>query len=175
MPDTERSRDDLVAILASNAAGEITAQDLRDFLVSALGGYASIYVEDGAVAQTVDQAAAKLTGFAANGAASGCTPDHTQDQIALNTIGRYLVDGTFSLSGTADRTVQLRARLNGLEVAGVGGRCKFNASGDVATLAFGGVVIAAAPGDELTVWAEADVDGTSITLVDGNLTAKRIG
>lgn len=174
MADTERPLIDLQALLSSNSSGEISSQDLRDFLVSVLGGYASIYVQDGAAAQVVNIAPAKLTAFAANGVAAGCTPDAAQDQIMLNTAGRYRVSGTFSLSGTAARTVQLRARIQGLEVAGVGGRCKFNASGEVTKIAFSGIVDAAAS-DVLTVYAEADVDTTSITVVDGNLSAKRIG
>lgn len=172
--DTERALADLIALTPDNTAGLVSNQDLRDMLVSMLGGYASVSVEDGAAAQVVNIAAAQLIAFTINGPSSGCIPDHTDDSIQLNTAGKYLVTGTFSLLGTAARIVQLRARLQGLEVLGMGGRCKFNASGEVTTIAFSGIVTAAA-GDHLTVYVEADVDATSITVVDANLSAKRIG
>lgn len=177
MSDTERSRAALVAILPDNSSGQISAQDLRDLLASVLGGIAGLYVQDGAVAQVINIAPSKLTGFAANspaGATVGATPDHTDDDIEVQVDGIYWVEGSFSLTGTASRTVQLRLALEGTEVPGVGGRGTFNASGGLMTIHFA-FPVAASAAQKFTVRAEADVDATSITLVDGSLAIKRIG
>lgn len=174
MPDTQRSTSDLLDLLADNTAGNISPQDLRDVLVSLLGGYGSIYVEDGAVAQTVNIAAAKLTGFAANGESSSIVPDHGDDELNVPVAGTYWVEGHFSFSGTAAGTFQLRLRKQGVEVAGIGCRAKLNATGDAVSVSFAGLVACAAA-DILTVYAEADADASSLTLIDGALVAKRVG
>ncbi len=175
MSDTQRTTAALQALLADNTSGGITPQVVRDLLVSVFGGYAWIYVESGAVAQTVNIAAAKLTGFAAAGTPSnGPVPDAVNDQITTPIAGDYLVEGDFALTATAARTVQFQLRKNGVAVAGARSRAKFNASGDLLELSFAGLVTCAA-NDVLTVYAAADVDGSSITLVDGSLIVRRIG
>jgi hypothetical protein len=174
MADTQRDLAALVALFPDNSSKVITAQALRDFLVSAFGGYGSIYVQDGAAAQTINIAPAKLTGFTVNGTSSNIIPDHTNDQLQVPLAGTYWVEGYFSFSGTAARTLQLRLRKQAAEVDGIGCRAKFNAGGDTVTVSFCGLVTCAAS-DILTVYAEADVDSSSLTLIDGALVARRVG
>lgn len=174
MADTQRDTAALLALLADNTAGDISAQDLRDTVVSILGGYGAITVQDGAAAQTVNIAPAKLTGFSANGESSNVVPDHADDELNLPVAGVYLVSGSFSFSGTASRTFQLRLRNGGVEVSGIGARVTLNASGDTQSAHFVGIVDCAAD-DILTVYVEADQDASSLTMIDAALVAKRIG
>jgi hypothetical protein len=172
MADTQRDLAALLALLADNTAGAISEQDLRDLLVSALGGFGSITVQDGAAALVIGTTPVKLDKFTANGPSSSVVPDHTADSISTPVAGRYLVTGSFSFSGTAARTVQLRLRKQVAEVDGIGCRAKINASGDTVSVSFCGLVTCAAS-DVLNVYAEADVDATSMTLIDGSLVVKR--
>jgi hypothetical protein len=128
--------------------------------------FAMIYVQDGAVAQTIGTAATKLTGFAANGLSRGIVADHVNDRLRVVEGKTHRVQGSFSLSGTTGRIVQLRLRKNGVEVPGIGGRATM--TGGAVAIGFAGPIDCAA-NDELTVYAEADVDSTSITLIDGAL------
>ena len=52
MADTIRTRASLLTLLADNATGDISANDVRDFLVSTFGVYGAIYIKDGSTAQT---------------------------------------------------------------------------------------------------------------------------
>lgn len=175
MTDTQRDTPTLQALFADNSSGKITAQMVRDLLVSVFGGYGWIYVENGATPQVVNVAAAKLTAFAVNGVPSnGPVPDQANDQITVPLAGDYFAHGEFALSGTAARTVQFQLRKNGVAVAGVRSRAKFDAAGDLLEVSFSGPVTCAA-NDVLTVFVAADVDGTSITVVDATLSIRRVG
>jgi len=48
MADTARIKSDLAALFADNTTGDISAQDLRDFLESVYPGHASMYVSSSA-------------------------------------------------------------------------------------------------------------------------------
>jgi hypothetical protein len=175
MADTELSRTDLLALLVPGAEGEISAQDLRDCMASLLGGYASIYVQDGSTAQTsIGATPAKLTGFAADGESLGLVPAHASDQITVPVAGTYLVHGDFCFSGTASRTFQLRLRKTAVEVAGIGCKVTLDGSGTLSGGSFSGLV-ACDEDDVLTVYVEADAESSSLTLTDAALVAKRVG
>jgi hypothetical protein len=175
MADTERSLAALQTLLADNSSGDISAQDLRDFLVSCFSAYGSIYVQDGATAQTsIGTTATLLTGFAANGESSGVTPNHADDELNIGVDGAYLATGCFSFSGTASRTFQLRLRKSGSEVAGIGCRVTLDASGNTTSASFVGIVACEAD-DILTVYVEADAADSSLTLIDAALGVKRVG
>ena len=175
MADTQRDALTLQGLLGDNVVGAITPQVLRDLLVSAFGGYGWIYVENGGAAQTVNTAAAKLTAFVNNGAPSnGPIPDNANDYLTVPVAGDYMAEFSASFSGTASRTFQLQLRKNGLAVPGVRCRTKLNGTGDVTEVSFVGLVTCAA-NDQLSVFAAADVDGSSITVVDAALALKRVG
>jgi len=174
MSDTQRSLVALQALLADNNVEAISEQDLRDALVSALGGYGSISVQDGTTAQTgIGTTPSQLGGFAANGPSSGTTPDQTSSQIAVGVAADYGVAAALYVTGTPSRTVQVRLRKNGLEVNGVGARATFDASGGLESLVLAGQVTCLAA-DILALYVEADQAGTSVTLVDGNFSVKRL-
>ncbi len=175
MTDTQRDTSTLATLLADNSSGRITAQILRDVLVSVFGGYSWIYVESAAVAQVANIAAAKLTAFAVNGTPSnGPVPDAPNDQITTPIAGDYLAEADFALTGTAGRTLQFQLRKNGVAVPGARSRAKFDSAGDLLEISFAGLVTCAA-NDVLSVYVSADVDTTSITVVDASLVVRRVG
>lgn len=175
MTDTQRDTATLATLLADNTSGRVTAQMLRDMLVSVFGGYGWMFVENGAVAQTANIAAAKLTAFAVNGTPSnGPIADKVNSQVTAVIAGDYLVWGEFALNGTPARTIQFQLRKNGIAVPGIRSRAKLDAAGDLTEISFTGLVTCSA-NDVLTVFVASDVDGTSITVVDASLVVRRVG
>jgi hypothetical protein len=173
MADTPRSLSDLQTILADNVTGEISPQDLRDFLVTVLGNQGGIYCAAGAVAQgSISTTPAKVTGFNTNAAAHGVTPDHTDDSIQVNTDGDYQVFFQCSFSGSANETFTFHARVNGVEKWPACVR-KLGAGGDVGSCAFTGVLDGLSAGDKVTVYVEASAGGKSITPVEMQLIVKQ--
>lgn len=171
MADTERATATLLSLLADNAAGEISAQDLRDALVSCLGGYASIYVIDGAAAQAVSATPTKLTAFAADGPYLGATPAHASDQITIGVTGVYRVDFAATISGDA-ATYTFRLRKNGSAEGTLAAAATLAASATGAA-AFSGLVSLTA-NDVLTVYAAAG-GAANLTVSHACLSVKRIG
>lgn len=94
MADTIRTRAALLALLADNTSGDISPQDIRDFLVSVHGVYGNIYRDGTASGLGVELNSTTwtvLTGFAADGLAAGTTPDQSNNRLTVGTDGIYLV------------------------------------------------------------------------------------
>lgn len=171
MSDTERSKSALLTLLATNTQGAITAQELRDLLVSVLGGYAAISVIDGAAAQAVSATPSKLSCFAANGPSAGATPDHTADQITVGVSGDYWVEFSATIGGDAE-TYEFRLRKNGVAEGSLACAAKLGAT-DTQHTGFAGVVTLV-QGDVLTIYAAAG-GAANLTVKHAALAVKRIG
>lgn len=175
MVDTIRDRATLITLLVDNVSGDISAQDMRDVLVSVHGVYGQIYVTGGAAAQSLTTTPAKLSGFTANGLGVGATPDHTNDQITVGTDGVYLVMGQFSAISETGTTYILKLRNNAVAVDQA--TAKFTGSmtvGDVISASFVGLANLSA-NDVLTVYGESDdAGGANLTLVEAQLVAHRL-
>jgi hypothetical protein len=179
MADSERTTAALQALFADNHAGAISAQDLRDFLVTALGGYAMIYVADGSTAQTVTDTAAKLTAFAANGPSLGATPAHASDQITIGTTGVYWVEFSADVVSDAEVAAEHTFALyaNGAAAGGLKSDCP--AVDSTRHVGFAGPVSLSA-GDIITVYVgyRAGLGGPAsvdVTTAQARLAVKRIG
>ena len=174
MADTPRSLTSLQSLLADNATGEIGAQDLRDFLVSALGVYGSITCFEASTQQDNPDTGAKLTCFTTNGAANGTTPDHTNDQITINVAGVYDIYFQASFSGTSSSEVRFRLRKGGTE-QNYGCIRKLGTAGDVGSASFIAPGIALVATDVITVYVEQDTATDDLTVVDAQLTVRMVG
>lgn len=172
MADTERSTAALLALCADNQAGAISAQDLRDVIVSALGGYASVYVVDGAAAQAVTGTAAKLTAFVADGPSSGATPAHADDQITIGASGNYWVEFSADVEASVLGAFVAELRNNGSAEGSMKTECEFEAAGELRHLGFAGPVTLS-NGDVLTVYVSGAVG--NLTTKHARLAVKRIG
>ena len=174
MADTPRQLTALKALLADNTAGAISPQDLRDFLVTALGTYAIISVDSGAVEQAaVGVAPALLVNWVTNGPDNGITADAANDKIILDIAGKYLVMLQVSFTGTGSTEFEFELYVNSVAT---GYRCsrKLGATGDVGSASLLGIVDASALHD-LEVYVNADGAAKAITVQDAQLYAKFIG
>lgn len=174
MADTEQTKTVLLDLhFPDNSAGAIRAQHVRDFVVTALGGYASIYAASAASPQLLGTTPAKLTGFAANGPSAGATPDHANDQITIGVTGVYWVEFSACVSGDA-ATYLAKLRKNGNVEGTLLAECKPGAGTDIERLGFAGPVSLDA-NDVLTVYGEADSSAKNLTIRSATLAVKRIG
>lgn len=175
MADTIKSVADLLTLFADNTSGAISPQDLRDFLVSALGVYGDLRVEAGSAAQTsIDTTPVKLTGFNANGLGNGITPDHVTDND-LSVLTTRVVEVSFACTflGTASQTFYFEIYKNGAST-GIRGRADINATPDVAHVSCGGLVsCTAADNIEVYVYSAAG-SGHSVTPYEAQLVARGV-
>lgn len=135
-------------------------------------GYSMLYVNDGNVSQTVNIAPSKLLCWTSSGVEDGLAADLTQDAIRVVNPGKYLVSGAFAATGTAGRVVKLRVRVNGILIAGPGGRAVLGVNPTAIPFAPGTLVLNSA--DLVSVYAEADTDGTAFTVIDASLVLERL-
>lgn len=173
MPDTERSLAELLTIYADNTEGGIDAQQARDLIVTALGGYASIRVLDGGAAQGVTGTPATFAAFTADGPAAGATPDHATDKITIGTTGVYWVDFSADVEASVTGSFYAALAANGTATGTHKAEAKFEAAGgETRHLGFAGPVELDA-GDEVTILVSGAV-GNLITR-QAQLSLKRIG
>lgn len=132
-----------------------------------------LFIQDGSVAQTVNQAAAKFTGFTGAGTAVGVVPSLEGSSIRIDNAGPYVVLAALSLKGTDARTVSLRLRRNSVEVDGLRGDATLAGDSKTIAIALCGQ-LGCSQGDVLELYAEADADGTSVTPVSGTFAVTRI-
>lgn len=149
---------------ATVSVGGLVAAEAKYF-----GDYAMLYCQDGAATQLIGTSPAKLTAFAANGAASGVQPDHQNDRFTIQQPGRYRVGLTLSATGTDGRQAEFRLRKNNTEVDGFQAFLTLGAAARSTSL-YGFVICE--PGDTLEIFAEADVDVTSLTVKSAQFTVE---
>lgn len=173
MADTARTLAQLQALLADNTTSDISPQDLRDVLLSALGGYGGLYAV-GAGAQTINIAASKLEAWTGLYPSSGTTPDATDNSIEVAVAANYLVTVAIDFLGTDARTFTFQLRLAGVAVSGAIASSKHGASStDVNSVVLTAIVAANAT-DKLSVYVSADVDASSITVQSATMSVKRV-
>jgi hypothetical protein len=179
MPDTVRSRADLLTLLADNTTGNISPQRIRDFVVSTLGVYGSIYVHNTGgnpalyPSQVVTSSSAKLTLFDTDGASDGVTPVHASDHLAIVTDGVYELKCLLSIYGDA-RMYTIELRKNGIALTGGIGKCSLKNTGDSIQMRAEAPAHTCAPGDLITVYIASDGPPATMTVYAGTVTAHRI-
>lgn len=173
MAETERTFAELQTLLADNTTQAISAQDLRDLMVTALGGYASIYVDGGAVAQSLTSTAAKLTAFTAAGPARGAAGSHANDDITINVDGLYRVSMSASLFASVATLVDLELFKGGVKESGFSARVSAPASSGVVVASFDGLV-SLSNGDVLDVRGTVAPDA-DVTIRHAHFSVKRVG
>lgn len=172
MADTQRATNALLNLLADNTSGAISEQDLRDALVSVLGGYGSVYVADGVTSQAVTAAAAKLEAFAADGPASGVTPAHADDSLTPLVTADYWVEFGADVSADVGGEFTFELRLNGAAAGGLKSTVELEAAGETRHAGFAGPISLTA-NDVVTVYVSGAVG--NLTVRHGRLALKRIG
>ena len=173
MADSPRSVASLQSLLADNTSGQISPQDLRDFLVSALGVYGSITVFEGATQQDdVGTTGTFLTAFDTNGPSNGTTPDHTGNSITVNVAGIYEVLFSVCFTGTNGGVFQFRLRVNGVEQEF--GTTRKGDGASYGSASFCGQ-IALSSGDIVAVSINSDTATDDATVSEAQLMLRMIG
>jgi len=84
MADVERSLADILADLADNSDWAIDAPQVRQSVISALGGYGQLSVVNGTTPQTLDGSVQKLTGF------TGALPADPNGNVVPNVLNQHM-------------------------------------------------------------------------------------
>jgi len=177
MADTERTLAELQTLLATNTEKAVGAQDLRDFLVSALGGYGHIYVAGGSTAQTgLDTTPVDVDAWASDGEEDGqnVAPAAATNEIVIAVAGKYQVSYSASFDGTAATDFLFDLALDGTPTGRA--RARQSADGSSVHHVGGSTVLNVAAGQSLTLQVAA-VAGSAkqITVREASLTVKRAG
>lgn len=174
MADTKRSVSDLQTLLADNAAGDISANDMRDVLVSCLGINGGIGIPTvSATSQAISGTTwTKVTMFVAE-QSNGATGDHANDKITVDVSGNYMVTANFSMKSSINNVTFTFAVYKNGAITGLLSQRKVGTGADVGSASFGGMVSCSAT-DDLELYVYADL-GTNLTLTVGQLTATMIG
>jgi len=159
MAETERTFPALQALLADNTVEAISPQDLRDAIVSCLGGYASMYVSANVIAQAVTAAPAILTAASSAGPARGASADVATDKITIGVAGDYQITFCASLSASAPTVLDVTVYKGGVALGGFAARVAVGTDvvnvvlNDFATLALADAVdirVACTPNADIT-------------------------
>lgn len=174
MADTPRSVSVLKTLLATNRSNNLTAQKLRDFLVTALGVRGGLYCFE-AVTQQVDPfTGAKLTCFTNTTNSSGVTPSASTDDLTLDVAGDYDFFFQCSFSGTASAQVKFRLRLDGVE-QNFGCTRKLGTAGDIGSASFKAPSVTVTAGQVATIYVEMDGATDDLTVADAQFDARLVG
>jgi hypothetical protein len=177
MVDTIRTMAALQSLHADNTTGDISPQDNRDVIVSAMtGGHGGIYVANGSTAQTgVTTADTLMTGFATvSGEASGCTENLINDRIDLGRVGLWLVSFHCSFTGAAavEYTWTLRFNSSLTDYAAV----VETADATPRQVSLQGIVRSTAANEAIEMYVKTDQGGgASFTPIHASMMALRIG
>jgi len=177
MANTRRSKPEILALISTNGIGGISAQDHRDAIVTMMGGFACIHVQDGSTAQSGITTAEVMTGWAANGTVTdGLIPDFANNEITIDVDGVYMVNFQNSFSGGANVTFQFHLSTDtggGYVEDPEGCHRKMSAGGDVGSAGFVAIKSLSA-GDKLAVFVEAD-SSASMTPLDAQFIVHQVG
>lgn len=108
--DIARSLSALQTLLADNTSQQISAQDIRDFLVSALGEYGGWWHDTTQSSQTVSTAAKytpnqAITAFPVGGNVTVSTTGGTKARITVGTTGTYLLVFSTVVANTSNNNL----------------------------------------------------------------------
>ena len=157
--------------------GEFVHNELRSLAtrVQTLekSAYGMMYVNDAAIPQsTIGLTPSILTGFDTAGPSSGISVALNADSMILNYAGTYHLTGQCSFNGTNSITFNVHIYRNGSSTS-IGFHRKMGATGDVGSASMTGL-LSCVTGDVISMYAAADSDNKSMTLVDAQLNAVRI-
>jgi len=177
MTDTIRTRSAILTLLADNSAKAISAQDLRDTVISMWGVFGEMYIISGSSSQTITQTAGVLTLWNAAGESNGMTIDTSDNEIVIGTNGdgTYRVHVNISYVGDAGAKFVFQLRKNGSAINRRGqSRALLHMDMDESKMAsFHGFVTAVAT-DSFQIYVETDKTSEDVKVIDAQFTMERI-
>jgi len=175
MAQTIKTRAALIAQLADNTAGAISPEDLRDFLVSIMGVYGSIYTVAGSTTQALTAATpVQLQEWSGDGPAVGVTPGFATDKVTVDEAGTYEIDFDVSFEGITNAVQEFTLYVNGSPASPAHSCRRKTSNADVGNAGFNCHLTLAAA-DILSIWVESTLGAPSdITVVEAHLIAHRM-
>jgi hypothetical protein len=176
MADTKRSLTALQALLADNTSGDISPQDVRDFLVTALGTAGAITWLDNSTAQslTVAGGVTKIINAAADILSGGVTADFTNSKLTCPIAGVYIILFAFSASSSvANVLTSTSVFVNGVEQEHSTIERLISSGGDIGAFA-GFAFTSVGAGEDIDIRMLVDKN-TNITITQGQFGALLFG
>lgn len=174
MVDTIRQRSELLTLLADNTSGAISPQDLRDFVVTALGGYGGVYVSTPVSAFTCTSSTERtFPAYDATTASSDVVAAVPASTLTLPVAGDYLV--MFDISGSFDSNIvsaEFKVAKNGTATSFTT-TGDFTTSGTIYAVGTHGIITCAAD-DVLSVRVETDTTA-DFTISSGTFACAMLG
>lgn len=174
MADTQRDTASILALLADNTGGDISPQDLRDAIVSILGGYGGLTADGSAAQLTGIFTATLVTGFTHAMATDGTvvTASVGDDDVTMSVAAKYEVHASLSFTGSASATYTILVYLNGVATA-IKAQGAMDSSGGALCLACSGVLDIPA-GQAIDLRITSTLADSVALLRGGQLWAKRV-
>lgn len=147
---------------------------MPDYNVDLGSFYGVMSVQAGSTAEaTTDATPRKLAGFTTDGIELGMTVDSTTgNDIEVSKDGIYKVSAQVSFSGTNSKTFVVEI-YNNTTASGFSTTRKLGTGGDVGSCSLVGL-LTLAQGDKVSLYHHSTDGGTSLVMVDAQLTVERI-
>ncbi len=175
MAQTERSLSTIISLLADNASGDISAQDIRDMVVSVLPSYGSHYIStSAATAVTLVDTYYELNGTTTLGAVARDFDQPASGRLRYTGAPTREVLITCTISTTSDTNNQVlsfKLAKNGTVSDETEVQRKVGTGSDIEAIAVTGLFSMANNDYISTFVANSTSAGTSITGVNGTMAA----
>lgn len=180
MTQDHRTRSQILANFPDNTNGQISPQDLRDFVVSVMGGAAVWSFDREISTYTIGTTPTQVTWFTdltsayGNIVSGNGAPDY-EFEISSEGDGRYEIDWRIDATGLqSGTTYTFSLRVNGLEFSRAKAQMRVADNTILAHTGFR-VIRPMNAFDRITIWVEADANGQDLTPVNGFFAIRRVG
>jgi len=177
MTDTIRTRSAILTLLADNSSKGISAQDLRDAVVSMWGVFGELYIASGSSSQTVTQTAAVMSLWSNAGESNGVTVDTSDNELVIGTNGdgTYRVNLDISFVGAAGAKYVFELRKNGNATGKrAQGRAVLHKDEDYSQHAGLLTYVTAVATDSLQIYVESDKASADLKVTDAQFSVERV-
>jgi hypothetical protein len=162
-------------MFADNTAGDISAQDIRDLLVSMTGAYGELYVTSTAATQVIGTSPTIVTAWDTVGENDGAVviPSHSNNNMRVTQGGVYCLQFDMSFVGSNSTTYTMQPYIDGV-VHHTKVIRKTNSSGDIGTYHTTGIATLVAD-QVVDIRVSADGAGKDYTVYAGQFSLRRMG
>jgi len=177
MADTIRTRSAILLLLADNSSKAISAQDLRDMLVSVWGVFGELFINSGSATQAATQTASVMTLWANAGESNGMTVSTSDNKIVVGTNGdgtyRFNFDISFVGDPGAKYVFQLRKNGNAVSRRAQA-RSMLLASEDYSMHAAMSGFVTGVATDSFQIYVETDQTTANHKAIDAQFSMERV-
>lgn len=177
MAETQQSVAALLANLADNKAGDVSAEDVRDVLVSAMSVRGELWSHDViAGSQTFDNLGFnKINNWENVGENTGMTPNTATDDITVDIDGDYYVEVTLNIISSPTDTITFQVFFDGVGQDNLVATEVFLAASEFTEISISGIIQGAVATKKIDVRAKTVAGVVAARLEDGNFSAWLIG